>query len=187
LNKEKLEKLVRDILVEIGEDPKREGLIDTPKRIAKMWEKMFIGYSVEDSPKITLFKNGHDGVVYHDMIIDKGYFFSTCEHHMVPFFGSYYFGYIPDKWLIGASKIARTVDFFSSKLQIAERLVKEVTDYLMTTLQPKGVILIMTGRHLCKEMRGIKKVDSPFEVIAVRGCFYRNEGNCKMEFLQRIK
>ena len=110
--------------------------------------------------KITSFSNKQDGVKYNSMICDTGYFFSHCEHHCVPFFGSYYFAYIPNEKIIGLSKIARIVDYFSAKLQIQERLVKEIVDYIEKEIKPNGIILIMKARHLCKEMRGVKKINS---------------------------
>lgn len=179
--------LVKMILTHIGEDPNRPGLKDTPERVVAMWTEVFRGYKEDKLPRVTKFRNGSDGVVYDEMLIDKGYFFSHCEHHMVPFFGEYSFGYIPDKWIIGASKISRIVDHFSSRLQIAERLVCEIADYIQDAINPKGLILLMSARHLCKEMRGVKKYNSPFETIAVRGIFLTNKRNCKDEFLSRVK
>jgi GTP cyclohydrolase I len=179
------EDIVIRMLEFIGEDPTRSGLIDTPGRVTKMWKELFKGYDDQELPKITVWENGKDGIFYEDAIIDRGYFFSHCEHHMVPFFGQYYFGYIPDGFLIGASKIARVIDHFSSRLQVAERLVHDVVQFLDDVLKPKGLILIMNGRHLCKEIRGVRKYDSSFEVIAVRGCYFSNEKGCKEEFIFR--
>ena len=178
---------IRQIIRLIGDDPEREELIDTPGRIAKMYNEIFCGYSQTAKPNITIFKNGSDGIYYNDMIIDQGYFFSFCEHHMLPFFGEYFFSYIPDKYIIGASKIGRTVDYFSSRLQVAERLVHQIVDFLEDKLKPKGLALTMSGRHLCKEMRGLKKINSPFEVIAVRGVFSDPSLSTKEEFLSRIQ
>lgn len=180
---DKVKVLWRQILIEIGEDPEREGLIDTPGRVAKMYREIFRGYDESQRPKITSFNREGSG----GLIIDKGYFFSMCEHHAVPFFGHFFFGYIPgaDK-IIGASKISRTVDYFSARLQVAERLCKQIIDYIEQEVSPSGSILIMTGRHLCKEMRGVKKFDSPFEVIEARGLLLANHAGCKDEFLARI-
>lgn len=181
------EDLVVRILQYIGEDPNRTGLKDTPKRVVKMWNEIFRGYDKAQKPKITAFANdGSDGFKYDTMLRDEGYFFSHCEHHVVPFFGQYYFAYIPDKLLIGASKIGRTIDYFSARLQIAERLVGDVVDYLDSKVQSKGMILVMTARHLCKEMRGVKKFNSPFEATAVKGYFAENKDGCKDEFISRI-
>ncbi len=171
----------------IGEDPKRDGLIDTPARVLRMWEEFFQGYDPSRKPKMTKVPNGQDGVFYDEMLKDGGYFFSFCEHHIIPFFGQYWFGYIPDKWILGASKISRIIDYYAGKLQIAERLVDDVVHDIETEIQPKGLILVMKARHLCKEMRGVRKWNSPYEAIAVRGLFRTNTNNCKMEFLSRIK
>lgn len=181
------EDTVRRMLEFIGENPNRPGLLDTPKRVVKMWDEIFAGYNEEKKPKITVFANdGGDGFKYDTMLTDEGYFFSHCEHHMVPFFGEYAFGYIPDDWLLGASKIARTIDYFSAKLQIAERLVSDVVNHLDSKVQSKGMILVMRARHLCKEMRGVKKFNSPFEATAVTGYFAKNKDDCKSEFIARI-
>lgn len=186
MNLHTIAELWRNILIEIGEDPNRVGLQDTPMRIAKMYQEIFRGYDDANKPKLTVFPNGTDGVHYNSMIIDHGYYYSQCEHHGVSFFGKYHFAYIPSELLIGASKIARLVDFHSAKLQIAERLCIDVINDLEEALKPKGTILIMSGRHLCKEMRGVKKYDSEFEVIEARGYFLENKDGCKDEFLSRI-
>jgi GTP cyclohydrolase I len=180
------EDIVTRMIEYLGDDPTREGLRDTPARVVKSWGSLFRGYRPEEFPKVTVFPNGQDGVFYKGMIIDHGYFFSFCEHHILPFFGHYYYGYIPDEWLLGASKIARVIDFASSRLQVAERLCTQIVDYLEGAVKPKGQILVMSGRHLCREMRGVKKFDSLFEVVEVRGCFFDNSHQCKEEFLKRI-
>ncbi|MCP4373941.1 MAG: GTP cyclohydrolase I [Deltaproteobacteria bacterium] len=184
---ERIEALVHDLLVEINEDPNRTGLKDTPTRVAKMYSDIFRGYDESQKPKLTAFPNDDDGVSFKGIIKDEGYFFSHCEHHMVPFFGHFYFGYIPNKSLIGASKIGRLINFHSAKLQIAERLCRVVMDDFMEVFEPKGAILIMKARHLCKEMRGLKMFDSPFEVDDARGCFLENDAGCKTEFISRCK
>lgn len=183
MNADKIEQLWRALLEEIGEDPVREGLRETPERVARMYSEIFRGY-YEHPPKITSFNDGSP----RGLITDKGYFFSMCEHHMLPFFGQYYFGYIPNPKgvYLGASKIGRTVDFFSAKLQTQERLVKEILDHIETAVHPLGCILLMTGRHLCKEMRGLRKWDSPFEVIEARGILLANKDGCKDEFMARL-
>lgn len=181
-----MENNIREIIQLIGDNPKREGLLDTPKRVAKMYLELFKGYDKEQKPKITVFDNGHDGIKVNEMIIDTGYFYSHCEHHMVPFFGQYYFAYIPNKKIVGISKIARLVDYHSAKLQVQERLTKEVVDDIEKLLKPRGVALIMKARHLCKEMRGIKKYNSEMMTSEMRGVF-KNNSKTREEFLSLIK
>ncbi|MBU0777724.1 GTP cyclohydrolase I FolE [Patescibacteria group bacterium] len=170
----------------IGEDPNRNGLKGTPNRITKMFQEVFRGYDEAQKPEITVFENHEDGIRSTGILRDSGYFFSFCEHHMLPFFGTYQFGYIPDELVVGASKIARTVDYYAARLQIAERLCYDVIEEIEKQVHPKGSILIMSARHLCKEMRGVKKFNSPYEVDEVRGYFDKNKDGCKDEFLSRI-
>ncbi len=125
-----IEEHIQRVLAFIGEDINREGLLGTPARVAKMYGELFQGYDKKNKPKITTFKNGVDGVIYNQMVLDDGDFYSHCEHHMVPFFGKYYFAYIPDKIILGLSKVARIVDYHAAKLQIQERLVKDIVDDL---------------------------------------------------------
>lgn len=187
INTTQIEFLIKQLLIEIGDDPARRGLQDTPKRVARMYQDFFCGYDASRIPPITIFPNGEDGIFYSEMLRDEGYFFSFCEHHVIPFFGHYYYGYIPDKSIMGASKIGRTVDYFAGRLQTAERLVNQVVGRIEEVVHPKGQVLVMNARHLCKEMRGLKKWDSPYEAIAVRGCFAENLNGCKDEFMSRIQ
>lgn len=180
-------RMMRVLLREIGDDPNRTGLADTPKRVAKMFGEIFRGYDPEQFPTITTFPNNVDGVNCQTMILDSSYFFSHCEHHMVPFFGKYWLAYIPKKKIIGASKISRVVDYFAAKLQVQERLTLEIVNCLEKTIDPQGLILTMRARHLCKEMRGNKKFDSPFETTEARGLFLKNQNGCKDEFMSRIQ
>lgn len=185
-HQETIEDNIVRIMELIGENPNRAGLIDTPKRVAKMYREFFCGYDKAKKPRIMTVDNGEDGVHYDQMLIDQGYFFSFCEHHIIPFFGQYYYGYIPDKKILGASKIGRIIDYYAGKLQIAERLVNEVVNEFEEAVHPIGQVLVMNARHLCKEMRGLKKWNSPFEAIAVRGTFASNTNGCKDEFMARI-
>jgi GTP cyclohydrolase IA len=182
MNSPWIEETWKRLLSEIGDDPERAGLVDTPKRVAKMFKEIFSGYNPENMPIITTFPVGKE----QGLVIDKGYYFSMCEHHMLPFFGPYYFGYIPNKHLIGASKIARVVDYCAARLQIAEQLCCDVATIIEEAVKPRGLVLIMSGRHLCKEMRGVKKYQSDFEAIEVRGSFLENTSGCKDEFMSRI-
>lgn len=186
-NEQPAEDAIIRIIEMIGDDPNRPGLIDTPKRITKMYKEIFRGYDENQKPKITIFENHKDGIRSAGILRDSGYFFSFCEHHILPFFGHYWFGYIPDKLIMGASKIARLVDYYSAKLQVAERLCYDIIEEIEKQVNPKGSILIMNARHLCKEMRGVKKFNSPYETNEVRGFFLENKDGCKDEFLSRIK
>lgn len=180
------ESLVVRQLEMMSEHPGREGLKGTPARVVKMWDEIFRGYDPKLSPKITVFPNDNDGVKVDEMITDTGYFFSHCEHHMVPFFGEYYFAYIPDKNIIGLSKVARVIDFCAAKLQVQERLTKEVLDMIEKELAPIGCALILKGRHLCKEMRGVKKVNGQMTTSDMRGAF-KDKKETRSEFLALIK
>jgi GTP cyclohydrolase I len=179
-----IEEHIQRILEYLGENTKREGLIDTPARVAKMYKELFKGYDKSQKPVITSFKNGHDGVVYNEMVIDEGSFFSHCEHHMVPFFGKYFFAYIPDKIVLGLSKVARIVDYHSAKLQIQERLVKEIVDDLEKACKPKGIALVMKAQHLCKTMRGVKK-EGYMVTSDIRGAF-KTDLKARTEFYNLI-
>ncbi len=179
----------QDIIIKmfeaIGEDPTRDGLLDTPNRVVKMWKEIYRGYDDKQLPKLAIFPNNADGIKYDEMVIDEGKFYSQCEHHMVPFFGDYYFAYIPKDKILGLSKVARVVSHFSAKLQIQERLVKEVVDYLEKELDPLGIALVMQGRHLCKEMRGAKMIGGMMTTSDLRGVF-RTDDKVRLEFLSLI-
>ena len=193
MNKEKIEKLWREILLEIGENPDRPGLKETPKRIAKMYEEIYRGYDETNRPKVTTFDNGNDGLVYDQMITEEGNFYSHCEHHNATFFGTYYFAYIPSKKgkILGLSKVARIVDFYSAKMQIQERLVTDIVNCLWKELSkntkypPRGMALIMKGKHMCKSMRGAKK-DGWMTTSIMKGIFDK-EPKAREEFLKLIE
>lgn len=184
----------------IGEDPNRVGLKDTPERVVRMWGEIYRGYDPKKAPKKTCFPNGEDGLRYDEMIIDTGYFFSQCEHHMVPFFGQYWFAYIPGDSIIGLSKVADWIDYHAAKLHIQERLVKDVLDELDTILKtpfptteeitehkgPLGLGLVMKGRHLCKEMRDVKKYNSAMITVDLRGSL-REDPAARAEFMRFVE
>lgn len=181
-DKERKKMLVHEMLFRIGDDPNREGLKDTPERVVKMWKELYRGYDSTQKPAVTVFNNNSDGIHYDQMIHDEGYFFSQCEHHMIPFYGTYHFAYIPDKKLLGLSKVARIVDYFSAKLQVQERLTKEILDEIESQTKPLGIALILKGRHLCKEMRGVKKIGGEMTTSDLRGVF--REEKIKLEFIR---
>lgn len=197
--KEQNEDLIRRILYQIGEDPEREGLVGTPERVVRMWSEIYRGYDKSQRPKVSVFQNGSDGLVYDQMITDSGSFYSHCEHHMVPFFGQYYFAYVPhpDGLIIGLSKVARLVDYHAAKLQIQERLVNDIVediwdslsykitdDGIATLVEPLGMALVMKGEHLCKSMRGVKK-KGVMTTSVLKGVFEKSE--VRQEFMSLIK
>ena len=186
------EELIKKQLEAIGENPDRPGLKDTPKRVVNMWKEIFRGYDPEQKPHITTFMNGEDGLTYDQMITDTGEFYSHCEHHAVPFFGNYYFAYIPHKKgkILGLSKVARVVDYHSAKLQVQERLVQDILNELWDALcegtlhEPLGMALMMRGEHLCKTMRGAKKKGS-MTTTELRGAF--RDPEVRNEFMGLVR
>lgn len=191
MDKKKIENCIQELLELIGDDNRRNGLAGTPDRVARMYQEIFRGYDENERPKITTFQNGEDGIVYDNMVIDMGDFYSVCEHHMMPFFGKYYFAYIPSKngKILGISKIGRVVDYCSSKLQIQERLTHEIVAMLSQALgtenPPLGLALVMKGKHLCKTMRGSKK-DGEMISSYMTGEFKSNP-SLRAEFMSLIK
>lgn len=172
MDKEKIKKGVALILEGIGEDVTREGLIETPDRIARMYEELVAGYY--DDPAKHLEKRFH--VDNNDMVIEKDIaFYSFCEHHMLPFYGKAAIAYIPNKEVVGLSKIARTLETFAKRLQLQERLTAQVADEFMKQLQPLGVMVLIEAEHMCMTMRGIKKPGSKTVTVVTRGVFEENE------------
>lgn len=179
---EKIEKLVKELLQEIGEDCDREGLKATPGRVAKSFTKIFGGYEKNPETIVTEF----DGENYDEMIICKNIdFYSTCEHHMQPFFGKVSIGYIPDKKIIGISKLPRIVEIFSRRLQNQERLTMQIAETLDKLIKPKGVAVVMEGKHLCMMSRGVEKSRSSMTTSSCRGLFKQN-AKTRDEFLRLI-
>lgn len=156
-NAQDVERAIKTILAYIGEDTSREGLVDTPKRIIRMYDEIFRGYKNERKPKITTFKNDMQS---NDIVFDSGEYYSMCEHHMMPFFGKYYFAYIPKKdgRILGISKVARVVGYCAARLQLQERLARDIVKMLSDALDGyvEGMAIVMRGTHLCKTMRGVR-------------------------------
>lgn len=186
MNEQKVEELIRELLIEIGEDPDREGLKETPNRIMRMYKEIYRGYDETQKPKITTFQNDMES---GDIIFDTGKFYSVCEHHMMPFFGNYYFAYIPKKdgKILGISKISRVVAYCSAKLQLQERLAHEIVNMLMEALdnQVEGMAIVMKGTHLCKSMRGSRS-DGEMSVAYLLGAF-KDNAQCRSEFYKLIE
>ncbi len=180
-----LEALVRDQLLEIGEDPDREGLVRTPLRVAKAMDYLTSGYStsLEEVVNRAIF----DAEGADEMILVKGVeFYSMCEHHMLPFFGKATVAYIPQDTIIGLSKVARIVDLFARRLQVQERMTNQIADAMVRTLDPLGVAVIIEGKHLCMMMRGVQKQDSSMTTSAMRGTF-KDSSRTRSEFLELAK
>ena len=182
MNLKKIEELARQILIEIGEQPDREGLKNTPLRIAKSFEKLYGGYTLDANDILTEF----DGEEYDEMIICKDIdFYSNCEHHMQPFFGKVHIGYIPDKTIIGISKLPRIVEIFSRRLQTQERLTMQIAKTVNELLKPKGVGVVIEGKHLCMMARGVQKQNSTMTTSYCIGGFKKNS-KTRSEFLKLI-
>lgn len=157
ISREEAEKAIKTLLSYIGENPEREGLKETPDRIIRMWDEIFRGYDPTKKPKITTFGNEDNST---DMVFDSGDYYSMCEHHVLPFFGKYYFAYIPspDGRILGISKIARVIGYCAARLQLQERLAIDIIKMLDAALNGKalGFAIVMRGQHLCKTMRGVR-------------------------------
>ena len=172
VNRQKVEEGVRLLLEGLGENLKREGLLETPSRIARMYEEIFGG--TEEDPKDHLKKTFH--LPNNELIVEKDIFFhSMCEHHMMPFFGKAHVAYIPDGKAVGLSKLARTVDTYAKGLQVQERMTAQIADALMEHLQPKGAAVFIEAEHMCMTMRGIKKPGSKTVTFVTRGEFVDND------------
>ncbi|MEW6044413.1 MAG: GTP cyclohydrolase I FolE [Thermoproteota archaeon] len=167
MNKERVKKLVRELIIELGEDPTREGLRDTPDRIANMYEEIFSGYD-SDSELSVQFSEDSDAVIVKDIR-----FYSMCEHHMLPFFGKISMAYLPNGRVFGVSKLVRLVEKYAKRLQIQERLTKDIADELYSQ-GVKGVIVISEAEHFCMKMRGVKN-DATMTSAAYRGVYERKE------------
>ncbi len=178
-----IECAVRDILGAIGEDIHREGLVNTPARVVRMYEELTAGYHV-DTEKLV--NHAIFDVTYDEMVIVRDIdFFSLCEHHMLPFMGRAHVGYIPNGRVIGLSKIPRIVEMFARRLQLQERMTQEIAEFLDEVLHPQGVGVVVEGQHLCAAMRGIKKANARMVTSAMLGLFKRNQST-RSEFLDNI-
>ena len=167
------EDAVRLMMKHVGEDPQREGLLDTPKRVRKAFEFIYGGYN-EDPKAIlnkALFTSSNDEMV----LIKNIEFYSTCEHHLLPIIGQVHVAYIPDGKVVGLSKIPRVVNVFARRMQIQEQLTEQIADAIMDTITPKGVAVVVQARHMCMEMRGVEKINSTTTSSALRGLFKKDE------------
>jgi len=179
MRKDKIEQYVKVILKIIGEDPHREGLQKTPERVAKAYEYLFQGYNSDPEKLVTTF----EGENYDEMIIARDIeFYSMCEHHILPFFGTVTIGYIPNDKIIGVSKMPRLVEVFSRRLQNQERMTDQIADAMLKYLNPKGVGVVATAKHLCMMSRGIEKQNASVMTSSLRGIF-KTKQDTRNEFL----
>ncbi len=184
INARIIEQAISGILLAIGEDPNREGLIDTPKRVRKSYDRLFGGYK-QDPVKIlgTTFEGeGYDEIV----LLDHIEMYSTCEHHAQPFFGHAHVAYIPDQKVVGLSKLARLVECFSRRLQIQERLTSQIAEAMDIILKPKAVAVIIQAKHFCMIARGVEKQNSVMTTSCMKGLF-KTDDKARAELLQLIK
>lgn len=173
----------KDILTLLGEDPEREGLVKTPMRVAKAMQTLTRGYTQDPKKVLTdaLFEEK-----YNQMVIVKDIdFFSMCEHHMLPFYGKAHVAYIPNGYITGLSKIARVVDIFSHRLQVQERMTKQVMECIQDTLKPMGVMVVVEAKHMCMQMRGVEKQNAITTTSAFSGAF--NQAKTREEFMNLLR
>ena len=180
----RMQELIRQLLAGLGEDPRREGLLDTPKRVEKAYQFLTSGYKANIDQVLN---NALFTVDYSEMVIVKDIdFYSLCEHHLLPFFGKCHVAYIPSTKVIGLSKIPRMVDVFARRLQVQERLTNQIADTIRDKISPLGVAVVMEATHLCMAMRGVEKQNSFCVTSAMHGGF-RDSARTRMEFLELIK
>lgn len=172
-----------DILSAVGEDPSREGLIKTPNRVARMYDELLSGYRTDPAQ---LINDALFDVDYHDMVVVKNIeFYSLCEHHMLPFLGHVHVAYIPNGKVVGLSKIPRIVDMFARRLQVQERMTRQIADFINEVLNPMGVAVVAEGIHMCSMMRGVKKSDSSMTTSAMLGVF-KEDPATRSEFMSHL-
>jgi GTP cyclohydrolase IA len=179
-----MQEIIRQLLAELGEDPSREGLLDTPKRVEKALAFLTSGYAADVDATLN---NALFNVDYNEMVIVRDIdFYSLCEHHLLPFFGKCHVAYIPQGRVLGLSKIPRLVDIFARRLQIQERLTNQIAETVREKVDPLGVAVVMEATHLCMAMRGVEKQNSVATTSAMLGVF-REDARTRMEFLELIK
>ena len=183
VNKDKVEAAVKLLLEGMGEDVNREGLKETPARVARMYEELLSGMGASAKEHLSNTFEASDSQIVLERDIT---FYSICEHHLMPFFGKIHIAYIPDGQVVGISKLARTVEVYAARLQIQERLTAEIADAIMENLRPKGVMVLVSAEHMCMTMRGVKKPGSQTVTAASRGLFDEDE-SLKSLFWNMVK
>jgi GTP cyclohydrolase I len=181
---EQIKRAVRSILESVGEDPDRDGLKNTPLRVARMYDEILQGYNTDPD---TLINGALFEVAYDEMVVVKDIeYYSLCEHHMVPFYGVAHVAYIPRGKVLGLSKIPRVVDMFARRLQVQERMTRQIADFLDNVLHPRGVAVVVEGAHLCSMMRGVRKANARMVTSAVLGGF-KTDARTRSEFFEHIR
>jgi GTP cyclohydrolase I len=184
MRKDRIQELIYELLRELGEDPEREGLKKTPERISRMYEELLSGYG-QDPMEIV--NNAIFESPIQEMVVLKGIeFYSLCEHHLLPFFGTVCVAYIPDGKIIGVSKLARIVDIYSRRLQVQERMTQEIADWIQKVLNPMGVGVVASAFHLCMAMRGARKGNARMVTTALTGVFQK-DARTRNEFLMVVR
>lgn len=179
-----MEKIIKELLRKLGEDPEREGLLRTPARVKESLEFLTEGYRLDP---VKMIKNSVFSDKYDEMVLVKDIqFYSMCEHHLLPFFGYAHVAYLPNGHLVGISKIARMVELFAKRLQVQERMTQEIAHTLQDVLHPKGVAVVINASHLCMQMRGVQKHDAKVTTSAMLGAF-RTRPSTREEFINLIK
>jgi GTP cyclohydrolase I len=183
IDQRKIEEATLSIIEAIGEDPRREGLADTPRRIAEMYAELFMGIGVDPKAELTVsYEEGH-----HEMVILRDIpFYSMCEHHLLPFYGVVHIGYIPKGSIVGVSKLARVVETLSRRPQLQERLTTQIAEAILEALQPEGVAVVIQAEHMCMTIRGVKKPGTNIITSATRGLF-RTRAATRAEFLSLVQ
>ena len=183
IDQSRIRKSVNDILESIGEDPERQGLRGTPERVSRMWSEILDGYRTDPE---SLINNALYDVSYDEMVLVKDIeYASMCEHHMMPFFGRAHIAYIPRGKVIGLSKIPRILDMFSHRLQLQERMTRQIADFLDEVLHPLGVGVVVEGLHLCSMIRGVKKANARMVTSAMSGGFLKDP-RTRAEFMEHL-
>lgn len=183
MDKEAIKQNIREVIEYIGERPDRDGLVETPDRVVRMYSEIFAGYKQDGEELVKVF----DSEEYEGLVVVKDIeFYSHCEHHMVPFFGKVHIGYVPNGKIIGLSKFGRIVDMFGKRLQVQERLTNEIANFIQEKLEPRGVIVQIEATHLCMVMRGVEKTTSKTVTTKSLGILSEPEGNLRQDFFNSI-
>jgi len=182
INKKRIAELTRELLVELGEDPDREGLLSTPDRVADSWAYLMSGY--RQTPRQVLNQAVFESHTNHMIILRNIEVYSLCEHHMLPFYGKVHVAYIPNGYITGLSKIARVVDIFSHRLQVQERMTLQIKECIQQTLNPLGVMVVVEAKHMCMQMRGVEKQNAITTTSNFTGAF--NQAKTREEFMNLI-